>query len=363
MKPIYYKKILKIVGLSILTLLLMIAVVAIVFTVKYNAYYSEPLVKHADEHVSTYQPKGLKKPFKKIYDYSYHHAKLISVSEEAKEYMFFLYDESINACVVTAKLSDQYTSNYSKYEIGKDYIILLSYGVSDIIDPDNKHDVLYLGGFLYCPIENMARDARYFNDNLYDILVHEGMSADLTRKEFIEYVKKLCTEINFLDDSDNPIWNKVRAPFADDGSALAHVKLTKTQINEGNADKYYEYGFEVIEWIRGGEGEKSLIAYFEKDHYNNGTWGIFYYPLDENEYTSGAEYVVKLIANDNGYRLSFFLYCPLDNMSMAHSYWCELGDFVDGLDQMDKTSFMGFVKEASRQKLNVISGNSHNGES
>ena len=345
------KRVIKAVAFSVLALVVLVAVVITVLTVMYNVYYDKPLNDNANTHETTYLPNGLIKPFFKTYDYSYRHAKLIKISEETEEYTFFLYDESINDCTVTVKLSDQYASNYGKYETGKDYIILLSYGVTDIIDPDNKYDVLYLGGHIYCPIEDMAEKSRYYEHNLYDILVHEGMPTDLTRKEFVEYVMHLSTECDYMFDTDNAHNTKLRAPFADDGSALAHVRLSATQVNADSTDQYYEYSFDVIEWIRGGDGEKEVTAYLEKDHYNRDTWGISYYPLDKNEYVSGTEYVVKLTENVDGYRLSFFLYCPLDNMDTAHSYWFELGEFVDGYDEMDKTAFIAYLKEASKQPL------------
>lgn len=127
-------------------------------------------------------------------------------------------------------------------------------------------------------------------------------------------------------------------PFYGEES-IVHVKMVDLKHNFSH-EKRSEYCFEVIEWIRGGNGESEISAYGVKG-YEFKAWGSIEY-FEEYRYEIGQEYILLFDNKSSFYKMLQGLYFPLENFEIrAHYYEYNLVDFLHKEENMP----LGLSKE------------------
>ena len=201
--------------------------------------------------------------------------------------------------------------SYVSYEQGKEYIISFS----------SDGGFYKLSASLYCPLDDYKNSARAYGVEMYHHLIEDDkMPPELSKEEFIEYARYLSNKTYFTFDEFMDEWNrqksdpKTKYPFADDGTSLVQVRLTEQIRNDAET----EYRFEIIRWLRGGEGETDINVYLDNDYFQSYSYAIFedfdYY---EMKYEDAGQYIVKIKKENGNYRLCCELFCDLSKSSDA----------------------------------------------
>lgn len=112
--------------------------------------------------------------------------------------------------------------------------------------------------------------------------------------------------------------------FFGNAPTVAHVRMTALKHNFSHA-KRSEYCFEVIEWIKGGNGKKNISVYSDK-RYDDKAWGWMEYER-AFDYKVGNEYILCLEDDPEYYKFSIYLYFPIDNYEKKAYSWGQY--FID----------------------------------
>ena len=112
-----------------------------------------------------------------------------------------------------------------------------------------------------------------------------------------------------MDSTLNVLLELPYNPFEGDRTVV-HVKMTALKHNFSH-EKRSEYCFDVIEWIKGGNGQNKISAYSAK-YYNNKAWGWLEYQKGYN-YQIGKEYILCLNNDEEFYTLGWQVFFPIES--------------------------------------------------
>lgn len=231
------------------------------------------------------------------------------------------------------------TSN-GNYEEGKEYVVVLY----------SDGGIYKISSYIFCPLDNFQDNAKFDYLDLYQLLVrNDEMPPDVTRSELIEFIRYLSnkhytTREEYLEEYRKQLQDPLTLyPFADDGSELAYVRLLEKKENPDDENRYYEYSFQVLRWLRDGWKEGYITAYLEKNYGDDYTRKVFkeYEGVDCHDYFVEKEFIVKLKYVDEEYRICYELFCEIYEVSQNDIRCVGYSNFVSITEILNKQDTVG----------------------
>lgn len=135
---------------------------------------------------------------------------------------------------------------------------------------------------------------------------------------------------------------------------VAHLRFVE-KVPHFSEEKRAEYVFEVVEWLKGGNGEERVSVYspYYKLSYSYSLMEAS--EADGRKYEVGKEYLLPFSVSDSGVYITTWHYFPLyDDMlkAVSHNGYCGYWEmfvsvaYPEGVETLSKEEFLNCIRSA-----------------